>query len=215
MVWGEVMNIGDVFSTNQCGDCEVINYNGCFDVLVRFLDTNTECVTSSDQLRKGTVKDRMLPSLCGIGFLGSKVPYTESIYSTWAGMIRRCYDPKSWIDHPTYKDCYVCKDWHDFSNYHKWYVKNYIEGFEVDKDKKIKGNRVYSPETCLFLSTKENMQVAFVREYELTHKDGRVIQITNMAKFCRDNELSPSGITRVKNGKRNSHKGWVKVVKLN
>ena len=209
------MNIGDVFSTNQCGECEVIDYKGCFNVLVRFLDTGTECVTSSDQLRKGTVKDRMLPSLCGIGFLGGKVPYTESIYGTWASMIRRCYEPNSWIDHPTYKDCYVCKEWHNFSNYHKWYVKNYIEGFEIDKDKKIKGNRVYSPETCLFLSTKENMQVAFARKYELTHKNGIIIQISNMSEFCKSNGLTPSGITRVKNGKRKSHKGWVKVVKLN
>lgn len=33
---------------------------------------------------------------------------------------------------------------------------NYIEGFELDKDILVKGNKVYSPETCCFVPKEVN-----------------------------------------------------------
>lgn len=70
-------------------------------------------------------------------------------------MLKRCYD-KNWKQkHPTYKDCTVCDEWHNFQNFAQWYEENYYEIpgeiMQLDKDILIKGNKVYSPDTCCFV----------------------------------------------------------------
>ena len=82
-----------------------------------------------------------------VGRSGNVIPS----YHCWHGMLRRCYDPKSHIKRPTYIGCSVSDEWKYFSNFKKWYDINYIEGFELDKDILVEGNKVYSKETCRFI----------------------------------------------------------------
>lgn len=72
-------------------------------------------------------------------------------YKTWHNMIRRCYDPKSIKNHPTYTKCSVCDEWLVYSNFKKWYDLHYLVGYCLDKDLKFPGNAIYSPNTCTFL----------------------------------------------------------------
>jgi hypothetical protein len=75
-------------------------------------------------------------------------------YLVWAAMIQRCYSEELQKQWPTYKDCSVCEEWHLFSNFKKWFYNpdnGYRKGYHIDKDIIIKGNRVYSPETCCFV----------------------------------------------------------------
>lgn len=72
-------------------------------------------------------------------------------YYLWHGMIQRCYDDYTQKKHPTYNGCTVCDEWLYFSNFKKWFDKNYIEGYQLDKDILVKGNKVYSPNTCCFV----------------------------------------------------------------
>jgi hypothetical protein len=44
--------------------------------------------------------------------------------------------------------------------------------------------------------------------YELKNKDGRMIVIRNLAKFCKENNLHQSAFVRVMNGDRKYHKDW-------
>ncbi len=209
------MKAGDVFKTNNHGECTVVEYNGCFSVKVVFSNTGTEHVTSSDQLRLGKVKDRYAKTLCGVGYLGEKLPYIESIHTCWANMIKRCYDKEVQAKHPTYIGCSVCDEWLCFSNFYVWYVSNYKQGYEIDKDKKVPGNKVYSPDLCSFIISEENIQLAHQKMYQLRNKDGRVEIVENMTKFCRDNGLSNSNMHSVRNGKRKSHNGWIEVKLIN
>ena len=72
-------------------------------------------------------------------------------YSCWFEMLNRCYG-EVWLSrYPSYRDCSVCSDWLTFSNFYRWWKENHIEGFELDKDIRIPGNRVYSPESCMFV----------------------------------------------------------------
>ncbi len=72
-------------------------------------------------------------------------------YDCWCQVLNRCYSIKSQIKRPTYVGCTVCDEWKYFSNFKKWHDENYREGFHLDKDILIEGNKVYSPETCVFV----------------------------------------------------------------
>lgn len=75
----------------------------------------------------------------------------KKAYLIWRDMISRCYNVHMLKRYPTYKDCYVCKEWLTFSNFKDWFYENYEEGYDLDKDILVKGNKTYSPETCCFV----------------------------------------------------------------
>lgn len=52
--------IGKQFTTNKSGVCVITKYVGYNEVHIKFLDTNFECVTDMNSLRKGQVKDASL-----------------------------------------------------------------------------------------------------------------------------------------------------------
>lgn len=72
-------------------------------------------------------------------------------YITWKDMIRRCYSSKYHERQPTYIGCEVCDEWKDFDVFFSWFEGNYKEGFALDKDILVQGNKVYSPTTCVFV----------------------------------------------------------------
>ena len=77
-------------------------------------------------------------------------------YIVWVSMLQRCYSTKCQERHPTYKGCTVSEDWHTFSNFKAWMEAQDWEGLEIDKDLLVKGNKVYDPETCIFVSQMVN-----------------------------------------------------------
>lgn len=86
-----------------------------------------------------------------------KVLWICPFYVKWRDMLRRCYD-KSYIKrNPTYNLCYVCDEWLVLSNFRKWMEARDWEGKQLDKDILIEDNKVYSPETCVFVDKKVNM----------------------------------------------------------
>lgn len=72
-------------------------------------------------------------------------------YERWMAIITRCYNKKRLQLHPTYIGCSICDEWLIYSNFKKWFELNYIEGYSIDKDLMIIGNKVYSPEACSFI----------------------------------------------------------------
>lgn len=75
-------------------------------------------------------------------------------YDAWKHMLNRCYNFKNHLDCPTYMLCSVTPEWLYFQNFAKWFNENYpvTEGdYELDKDLKVFGNKVYSPTTCMIL----------------------------------------------------------------
>jgi len=74
----------------------------------------------------------------------------------WKNMIMRCYCDKYQKMNTTYIGCTVCEEWLLFSNFKAWMEQQDWIGKELDKDIIKFGNKVYSPETCCFISTKIN-----------------------------------------------------------
>lgn len=94
----------------------------------------------------------------GVGRNDSTEPVSDLIdgryvlhisYRMWKGFLERCYADTD--RYPTYKGCTVHEDWHFYSNFKKWFEEHYKEGYVLDKDMKVLGNKVYGPETCVFV----------------------------------------------------------------
>ena len=70
-------------------------------------------------------------------------------------MLTRCYDEKYQEKYPTYNGCTVCEEWLNFQNFAKWYDENSYEvnneKMNLDKDILVKHNKIYSPDTCIFV----------------------------------------------------------------
>ena len=73
------------------------------------------------------------------------------VYARWVNMLRRAYCKKFQEKHPTYIGTTICTQWLRFSVFSAWDKDNMVEGFDLDKDLKVKGNKHYSPDTCLYL----------------------------------------------------------------
>jgi len=78
--------------------------------------------------------------------------WTCPFYAKWSNMIRRCY-----TDHyHTYDKATMCDAWLIFSNFKSWMEKQNWQGKDLDKDIAVSNNKIYSPETCIFISSDLN-----------------------------------------------------------
>ena len=83
----------------------------------------------------------------------------EKSYILWSHLFARCYNPKALFKHPAYNNVIVCKEWHLFSNFLKWFETQkewYQQGWHIDKDILVKGNREYAPDKCCFVPQEIN-----------------------------------------------------------
>lgn len=103
--------------------------------------------------------------MCGIGYSGMAIGtegYFEKSYIKWKNMIQRCYDKKVHKKYkPEYKDKSVCEEWLNYANFKIWFDEHYVptknNQVDLDKDLLVQGNKVYSPETCVFLIHYQNV----------------------------------------------------------
>ena len=85
-------------------------------------------------------------------------------------------------------------------------------GVLVKKETKTKMSKAKSGKNNPFYGknhTKENI-LKKSKPYKIKSPEGLIIEGINLAKFCREHNLSNGHIHNVINGKRNHHKGWTK-----
>jgi hypothetical protein len=78
-------------------------------------------------------------------------------YRVWYNMIQRCYSAKYQEKKPTYRGCSVSQEWLTFSVFKMWMEKQDFDGMQLDKDLLFAGNKVYSADTCVFVSSSINL----------------------------------------------------------
>ncbi len=212
---------GAIFKASN-GVLEIIKYHHAKKVLVKFAVTGFETFAASDNIMRGKVKDLMAPTVCGIAFLGGtkfSQKNNKKAYFCWQNMIRRCYSDIEQKKCPTYIGCTVCREWLNFQTFCEWYNSNTPNDggkYQIDKDIKVKGNRVYSPLTCKLVTAQENLAEmcdrALSRRFIFANKDGHVIKIRNLSRFCKDNDLDLSNMSAIHRLKGKSYKGWRRVL---
>ena len=155
-----MIKVGDVFTTNNSCDVEVVKYEGANKITVEFLDSHGHrVVTKSSHLYAGVLKNPYQPNVFGVGYIGvgthksSTRANMNPIYNLWQRMIARCYQPLYLNKNASYRDCFVTNDWHNFQNFADWVESNpyYDESFQLDKDLLVGNSKVYSPEVCVFV----------------------------------------------------------------
>lgn len=73
-------------------------------------------------------------------------------YRAWTNMLMRCYSAKHQECRPTYAGCTVATEWLTFSNFKKWMEKQDFDDNQLDKDLLFEGNKIYSADTCVFVT---------------------------------------------------------------
>ncbi|EPK1682101.1 hypothetical protein RFD78_000815 [Klebsiella aerogenes] len=81
-------------------------------------------------------------------------------YAAWKGMFKRCYCESYKKDMKTYEGCSVDVRWHKFSEFYRWWKLNYVEGWHLDKDIISPGNKIYSPDLCVYIPPSLNSFVS-------------------------------------------------------
>ena len=157
--------VGKVCKSKSSGDFKILKYNDARNVEVQFLKTGFETSATLGNIKGGCVKDPYLPSVYGIGVLGTKYPskvngVITKEYSLWMNMLRRCYSDKYQKKYPTYEDCEVSDNFKSFEYFYEWCNKQVgfdNKDWQLDKDLLIKGNKVYSENTCVFIPVEINL----------------------------------------------------------
>lgn len=153
------MNVGDINFNTYGTKMKIIEYNKYDDILVEFEDEYKHQVKSSCQnFKSGKIKNPYDKTLYNTGYIGvgdysiSKNGKKTIQYIYWSTMITRCYSDKTYY---TYDNKLVCDEWHCLQNFGKWFDENYYQinnqEMNLDKDILIKGNKIYSPDTCVFV----------------------------------------------------------------
>ena len=89
-----------------------------------------------------------------------KLKHEKKRYNVWSGIIERCTNEKYQSKKPTYVDCSIDERWKTIQPFIIWFEENYnpetMQGWHLDKDILVKGNKVYSPESCCFVPREIN-----------------------------------------------------------
>lgn len=144
--------------------------------IIKFLNTGCVRNVQTTNIAKGKIEDFRAKTVYNIGYIGSeiKIPargtIIRRIYDLWANMLKRCYGNYR----GKYTGCNVDPRWHSFTNFLN--TINNVEGYEMwekhpnekiclDKDIKVKGNKTYSVDTCMFVTNNENVRDSLYRRW--------------------------------------------------
>ena len=156
--------VGKVCKSLNSGDFKILKYNNKKNVKIQFLNTGFEVVVELGHIRDGGVKDRYAPSVFGVGVSGTKYPITingvqTKEYGLWVRMLKRCYSDAYQKKQPTYIPCKVSDNFKSYEYFYEWCHRQVgfaNEGWHLDKDLLVKGNKIYSENTCVFIPAEIN-----------------------------------------------------------
>lgn len=161
-----INKIGEVNYNNKNQKMTIIDYKNYDNIHVKFED-DTIIKCRYGNFINGAIKNPNAKLVQNIGHIGSGkhkcfIDGIQTIqYTKWIGMLTRCNPNEFSNKNISYKICEISKDWHNFQNFGNWFDKNYYtvkdEKMNLDKDLLIKGNKIYSAETCIFLPAQINI----------------------------------------------------------
>ena len=157
--------LGKTFQSNNHGCFKIVGYTSSTKVDVVFLETGFKTTTHIGLITRGEVKDCFKPTVQGFGIIGTEnVRDNEGViletYRKWESMIGRVYSKsvKTDVNNP-YFSTSISEDFRWFKDFRSWCEKQIgfgNQGWHLDKDILVKGNKVYSEDTCCFVPPEIN-----------------------------------------------------------
>ena len=238
---------GECFKNRiDLGNCEfiIIKYIRNNDIVVEFQDEYKAKVhTTYQNCLKGEVKNPYYKNIFNVACIGLMPDGSKPItkinnrntreYMLWYSMLQRCYDSEYWIQFPTYKDANVCDRWLIFANFledikliegYDFWLNHPNEGISLDKDIKGNNSKIYSLDTCCFVTASDNSKErnercgiakamkSKVKIYGINIKTGeRTKDFESITEATK--EIGAKGIARCVRGERRSCGGyyWFKI----
>ncbi len=97
------------------------------------------------------------------GKVRQKTTWICPFYQRWKDMLVRCYSVKYQKSRPTYVGVKVCDDWLTFSKFKAWMKSQQWEGKVLDKDFLSPEDKIYSPDSCIFISPELNNFISDIK----------------------------------------------------
>ena len=153
-----------VYQSKNSGCFTITSYLDSYNIGVKFVNTSFEMFTHLGCIKSGNVKDPYSPSVYGVGVVGTKYPTmingrNTKEYGLWQNMLTRCYNDTYKNKQPTYIGCEASNNFKSYEYFYEWCQNQIgfnVEGWHLDKDLLIKGNKDYSEYTCVFLPSEIN-----------------------------------------------------------
>lgn len=154
----KIYRTGETNINNQGCKMMIVKYDGTRHCTIKFEDGTLITNANYNSFLKGEIRNYNYKSVYGIGYYGyGKYTSKDKAYTCWFNMMTRCYNSKYLETRPTYLQCSVCEEWHNYQHFAEWYHNNYYEipneTMCLDKDILRKRNKIYSPETCVFVTS--------------------------------------------------------------
>lgn len=194
---------------------------------IKFIKTGYEIKgLKYNLLKTNQFSDPYKETLYNVACLGDKILYENCKYKNklkkiWNGIISRCYNIND-SDYKNYgaKGVYVHNDWLIFSNFVKdvqqlenWNLKKENwSNYTLDKDKySLPNDKCYSKKTCHWADNiTQRLYSSQFKTIKATNiKTGKEIILENMKYDCKKYGFTQSSISRVINGQRKRHKGFI------
>lgn len=197
----ECLRIGEEKINNQGLRMKIIDYTSCRNMTILFDDGTILYNVEYGNFKNGSVTNYNHKDIFGVACRGyGKHKNWENSrctdkYNTWVGMLERCYSDKLHNKRKTYLNCSTVDEWLNFQTFGDWYDLNYTSYGSgkmcLDKDILVKGNKIYSPQTCVFV-------------------DDRINALITKNESVRG--LYPIGVTKIKN--KNQYLAQCRVLEL-
>jgi hypothetical protein len=232
---------GSTHKTHSWGDVTVIaqesryytktNDNKTYKYFIVQFGDGTKVQASMSHIKQGKVKNPNKPSISEVGYegqgmwLATKNGEKTKEYKLWERMLHRCYG-KSHIERcPTYKEVVVDVSWLCFQNfcddilhlkgYKEWKENKLKNAWQLDKDIKIKGNKIYSKYKCMFIPQKENLS-RYNKKQSITGltyiatrlSNGHTEEFVNQSEFADKYNLNIVTLCRCCGGRQKTTGGW-------
>lgn len=97
-------------------------------------------------------------------FTSKKFNKITKEYRIWSAMLQRCHSEIWKLKYQSYRNCTCSESFKDFQYFAEWCQKQIgfeNDGWHLDKDILVKGNKHYSEDTCIFVPSRLNL--AFVK----------------------------------------------------
>ena len=146
-------------------------------VVIEFLKTGTVISVQTTNIAAGKFHDYREPTVYGVGYIGSPIvipargknSIIRRVYDLWANMPKRAYGGYG----TSYSGVKVDPRWHNFTHFLNTIqnVQGYSEWekdedkYVLDKDLKECGNKIYSLDTCMFITDSDNVRESLLRRW--------------------------------------------------